>query len=107
MKRRASIILAAALLAAGCSKPLAHGYVTSKEYQPAYIDHTGYFQCAAYDKNGACTVHIWIPEDISHPADWILCLREQVNNKAEKGCISVPQATFDAYRVGDHYPEPR
>lgn len=93
-----------ALLAAGCGSDIDTGYVTQKVYEPQWTETQYTNICLARNpKTQACTNNIRTPHYITHPPEWRLNLKEA----DKKGYAYVAQETFDRYRVGDHYPDPR
>jgi hypothetical protein len=101
MKRRSTAATAAgaaltALVLAGCGSGLDHGVITGKSYDPpwTYWMHT----CVSYSKYGACQVSILVPVD--EPAEYALSLKDG----KQTGSVDVDEATWDAVRVGEHWP---
>lgn len=91
------ILFATLILAlAGCGDPPETGIVTEKTHKAAY----SWVQmvCAAYGKNGICTVYVPVTHHV--PESWGLCLR----NQDEVGCREVPEGTWNQYQVGEMYP---
>ena len=93
MKIRA-IVLAAALVVAGCAPD--SGTVYDKQYYPSYsyLD----YQCVTYGKNGLCTLRM--PYTHYVPEYWALCIR----NADQSGCKYVDQITWHQYERGQQYP---
>lgn len=93
MKRKLVAVGAAVLLLAGCSS-ISSGYVTKKEYEPAYTYST--MQCVAFNKYG-CSAYMpmihYVPEHF----------RFDLKNKDKTGWVYVSHETFDAVNVGDVY----
>lgn len=105
-RRYLSLILAVTALLACGGKDVTAGTVISRDYEPAY-DSPG-TTCVAYDpKTFLCTMSM---VTVNHyDAVWTLCLRDDTEDKpvGERsiGCVSVTQADYDHYSVGEHYPE--
>lgn len=87
-----------------CSAPES-GYVTKKEYHPAWTQVTQ--ECVMRDpKTLACTM--WMPQNHYWPEEFFLCLRNDDNAKDIKtGCRQVPSSEYSKYNVGDYYPDAR
>ena len=95
--KAAAAALASAALAvslAGCSS-LSHGTVTGKGYDPPWTYYTSL--CVAYGKYG-CNVRTLLP--VSEPADYVLNLKDG----KQTGSVDVDEASWDAARVGEHWP---
>lgn len=101
--------LAAALLAivvgvtlAACSA-ISAGYVTEKEYSPAYTYPVTY--CSMYSSKGSCMV--WMTRQEYVPEKFTLRLVESndlLDRDAKTGWVNVSEGTYDSYEVGDWYP---
>jgi hypothetical protein len=99
--KRALILLAAAVLLAGCSDPPVEGVVTHKQHSDAYDYVT--MQCGAYGTNGGCTAYY--PVFNHMPASWEVCVSGlDKNGKHAEGCIEVGESAYGQYDEGSHYP---
>lgn len=92
----AAAALAAVPLLASCGSGLNHGIITGKSYDPpwTYYQHT----CVYYNKYGVCMGYSTIP--VYYPADYQL----QLKDGQQTGSVEVDQATWDAAKVGQHWP---
>lgn len=95
MRKKLAVIVATALLLVGCSS-ISSGYITAKNYEPAYSYMTQ--QCAAYNAKGVCTV--WMP--VTHYVDEKFRFDLRNDNK-DTGWVYVSRTTYDQYQVGDYY----
>jgi hypothetical protein len=81
-----------------------HGIVISRNDEPSFTVNE--YECAAYYKTGACAFGYLQPYTYSE--EWSLCLRADWEDKPaaqqDTGCVSVSQAVYGRYSVGDHYP---
>lgn len=105
MKRRVCGSLLALVVAAvltACSS-ISAGYVTKKEYSPAYFVPVTY--CAMFNAKGICVV--WATRQDYHPERFTLRLIESndlLDRDAKTGWVTVSEGTYDSYEVGDWYP---
>jgi len=96
IKLIASVVgaFAIALTLAGCGAP-SEGKVHDKSYSEGYYYTTNI--CAAYDKNGFCTVNI--PQQNYSPPSWSLDLY----NGDKHGWKGVTEQEYNSVKVGDWY----
>ncbi len=101
----AGLMIVGALVLAGCSS-IDEGYITKKEYKPAY--QTSTIICAAYGKYG-CTV--WVPHTNYYPESWWFDIVEADSadgGEPKTGWVYVGPETFEKYKEGDYYkPDPK
>ena len=126
--KKALIVIAAGLLLGGvaaCSSPPTSGTVYQKPYAGPgwwYSTDCGMYgsvtrtRSTAYTSGGRTyyrsetyTDHpcvMWVQHAHPTPPSWELCLRDDADSK-HTGCFDVPEATWNRYEVGGHYPDPR
>lgn len=104
--KRASLLLAVLLLTA-CTPAISEGTIKDKHHKP---DESGYQVqyggCGiSLDGKGMCEPGLKYVY-VSNPERWSLYIEhcDQLSNECRLGWLSVSQATYDAYQVGEHYP---
>lgn len=100
MKTKIIAVVSAALLLSACDNAKS-GNVESKQHHPQYTTYD--MMCAAYDKNGFCTVNIPIPREV--PECWELNYYNKEDDEYGHACVD--QKSYELYTIGMHYPDPR
>ena len=93
-------MLLAILLLASCTKTLASGTVTGKDYSPPSDTLIPQYMTVCTGTPMVCTQQLTGFMPIHTNASWKLHLR----NGGDTGDHNVSEADFDKYNVGDHFP---
>jgi uncharacterized protein YceK len=84
----------AMLALAGCSA-IDSGTITQKDHHDDYYTTT--MSCAAYSKQGFCT--LYVPITTHHPESW----RFDLTEGDKDGWVYVSEDTYSHYAVGDYF----
>lgn len=122
-----SVLAFLVILLSACTDPPTSGYITSMPYQAEsywYSTECGMYRTVTrtrssttYDSKGrpsgmristytesVCVM--WLQRAHVNPPSWEICLVGD-DNKDHRGCLTVSQATYRQYQVGQHYPNPQ
>jgi len=94
----AVLVLAVALVLTACSS-IHSGYVTRKEYHPAYTTSTTTNTCYSRDSKGICTFSMPSTTVNHFPERYTLSL--QLDDKT--GWVDVSPGEYESYEIGDYY----
>lgn len=96
---------------AGCEDPvyMSEGYVTSKKYEPPWVEITPSTSCIIYKSDFTCAMYSTTYNTTNHEEEYSFQLEDKnaEDKRLRKGWINVDKQTYHEYAVGMHYPDAR